>query len=84
MKYKSVVDFFPHSPYVGRSYRRSTPKMNKAKWQTLSEDTSVDGIPFAAGSEYKVFETSNFGWVVFSSTARTPSGDIPGRRIFKY
>lgn len=37
-----------------------------AKWQTLPEDSTLNGIDYAAGSQYKTFVTRNFGWVVAS------------------
>ena len=58
--------------------------MKQAQMQTLKEDTKVEGVEFAKGSQYKVFETKNFGWLVFHSSSKTPSGGTPSRIIFQY
>ena len=76
MKVKAVSEFFPA--------RGKVRSLHDAEEQTLLEDTLVDGIPFRAGSTFKVFETENFGWVFFSSDAMTPEGMVPGRRIFRF
>jgi len=76
VKYITTSEFFRG--------RRRFPSMEKAQWETLEYDTLVDGIPFAAGSRFKRFETLNFGYVVFDREARTPEGWIPGRRVFRW
>lgn len=58
--------------------------MSDAKWQQLNESTWIDGIEFATGCKFKVFETTNFGWIVFSPGSKTVDGNKPGRRIFKW
>lgn len=70
----------------GRITGKRNPKrtMQNAKWITLSEDVWFDGYEYAKGSQYKVFETPNFGWVVFHLDTRTPNGNIPFRRIHKF
>jgi len=78
MKHMVTKDFLR-----GRVSRLSKGK-GKVEWETLKEDTSIDGIPFAAGSRFKRFESANFGYVVFDSESRTPEGWVPGRRIFRY
>jgi len=55
----------------------------KAPWLSLKEDTNFQGFLFAAGSEYKAFETPNAGWVCFHPSTKTPSGDVAHRRLFK-
>ena len=58
--------------------------MQNAVWQTLAEDTWLDGCEYAKDSQFKVFETSNFGWIVFGPETKTPDGNIPGKRIIKW
>ncbi len=55
-----------------------------AHWQTLEEDVWLDGCEYAKGSQFKVFETTNFGWVVFGPSTLTPDGKTPGKRIIKW
>lgn len=77
---KSLESFFPkHS-----DRRKKLMYLSNAQWQTLKQDTMIEGIKFSVGSRYKVFETKNFGWIVFDSKSVTPDGNIPGRRIFKF
>jgi|HubBroStandDraft_2_1064218.scaffolds.fasta_scaffold271064_3 hypothetical protein len=70
MIFKSVSDYFPD-------------KLETAKWRGLPEDTNIEGISFPKGARFKVFETANFGWVVFAPT-KTVEGNEPARRIFKW
>jgi hypothetical protein len=63
---------------------RKLKKLENAKWQTLEDDTIFQSIPYAKGSQFKVFETKNFGWVVFHQDTKTPEGHTPGRLIHKY
>lgn len=58
--------------------------LKNAKWNTLDEDSNFDGIEYAKGSQYKFFETTDFGFVVFSRESKTPSGDIPGKFWHRY
>jgi hypothetical protein len=55
-----------------------------AKWQELEEDTFLDNCVYSRGSKFKVFETTNFGWIVFSTETRTPEGNTPNKRIIKW
>lgn len=57
--------------------------LSGAKWRTLSEDSTLNGIAYAAGSQYKTFVTQNFGWVVFHPLTKTPEGHVPGRKIHR-
>jgi hypothetical protein len=57
--------------------------MTDALWQPLSEDTWINGIMYAAGSEFKVFETRNFGWIVFKPGTLDGHGNLVSRRIVK-
>lgn len=58
--------------------------MRRAKWQELSEDIWMDGSSYAKGSKFKVFETQNFGWIVFDKDTKTVEGNVPNRRILKF
>ncbi len=57
--------------------------MARADWVKVADDTDFQGHQFAAGSEYKAFETRNAGWVCFREGVRTPSGAVALRRLFK-
>jgi len=71
-------------------FGQSTGKRNKkrslefAVWKTLEEDTWFNGIEYAKGSRYKIWETENFGWVAFAPDSKTPDGNTPGKRIHKF
>jgi hypothetical protein len=82
--FKSTDEFIKLHIRTGQHWNKKVITMSDAKWQTLARDTYIDGITFAAGSKFKVFETSNFGWIVFGPESLTPSGNTPSRRIFKY
>lgn len=82
MKHKSVGDFFPQQNIISHKPRKLVQMPQN--WSVLAEDTAIDGISFAAGSQYKAFETKNFGWVVFHPDSKCPDGNTPGRRIFKF
>lgn len=69
-------------PITGKKNPRRTLK--NAEWRTLEEDTFFDGMAYAKGSQYKVWETDNFGWVCFHHDSRTPDGNKPGRFLHKY
>jgi len=58
--------------------------MTDAVWQPLAENTWLNGCEYAAGSQFKCFETTNFGWIVFAPETLTPCGNIPGKRIIKW
>ena len=55
-----------------------------AIWQTLDDNIWLDGCEYAKGSQFKVFETANFGWIVFDKDTKTPAGNTPGKRIIKW
>lgn len=71
-------------------FGRMTGKQNKkrtlkaATWQTTTDDVMFEGIKYAKGSQYKVWETENFGWVCFHPSSLTPEGYSPGRFIHKF
>jgi hypothetical protein len=72
------------SVHVQTTRRRPLKTLDKAEWRTLEEDTMFQGIMYAKGSKFKVFETKNFGWVVFATGTRTPTGNVPGRLVHQY
>lgn len=84
MKYPGIEDFIKQHLRFQQHWNKKVISMTDAKWQVLEEDTMISNISFGVGSMFKVFETRNFGWIVFHSDARTPCGDVPGRRIFKW
>lgn len=84
MKYESVADFIKKHLRFKQHWNKKIITMQDAKWQPLHEDTWIDGISFCRGSVFKVFETTNFGWIVFHNTAQTIDGNSPIRRIFKW
>lgn len=75
IEYKTASDFFPRIP----NRMRQIQHLKNAKWQTLDKPTNMEGYGIPAGAQYKVFETKNFGWVVFA-----PIEGYSGKRIFKY
>jgi len=72
--------------FFGPLTGKRNPKRNirTAQWQQLTEDIWFDGYEYAAGSEFKVFETQDFGFVCFKPGSLTPQGHRPGRLIHKY
>jgi hypothetical protein len=84
MKYTDVSDFIKTHIRTKQHWNKKVIGMKDAVWQTLTEDTYLRGIAFSAGSRFKVFETTNFGWIVFGPDTKTVDGDIPGRRIFRW
>jgi hypothetical protein len=64
--------------------RNNLRKLEKAEWRTLPTHTMFDGYTYAAGSEYKFWETENFGYVLFRTNSLTPEGARPGRFIHRY
>lgn len=58
-------------------------KLEGSTWQTLSDDSEVNGVKYAKGSRYKAFTTRNFGWIVFHPDTKTPQGTTPRRRYHK-
>lgn len=53
-------------------------------WKVLKDHAICQGISFAKGSEYKEFETANFGWICFKRDSKTPDGFTPGKFLFKW
>lgn len=83
-KYMNLDDFIKSHIRFGQHWNKKIVLIEDAKWQTLTENTYLNGITYAAGSPFKVFETQDFGWVVFGPDTRTADGNIPFRRILKY
>jgi hypothetical protein len=77
-------DFIRMHLRFGKHWNKKNIGIGDAKWQELKEDTWLGGYEYAKGSQFKVFETTNFGWVVFRPDTKTPTGQIPGRKILKW
>lgn len=84
MKYESVEHFIESHIRYKQHWKKKSITMEDAVWQELNEDTWLDGIAYAKGSKFKVFESENFGWVVFHSDSKTTEGLTPARRILKW
>jgi len=87
-KIYSVDEFIKQHLRHGQHHRKRIIDMKAAIWQKLERDMTLcdsnNCYQFSKDSEFKVFETTNFGWIVFHPDSRTPEGAIPGRRIFKW
>ena len=83
-QFLSTDEFIKRHLRFGQHWNKKSIKLEDAKFQTLENDTYVDGITYAAGSQFKVFETANFGWIVFKADSLTPEGHRPGRFIHKW
>lgn len=68
-------------PITGK--RNPKLSLKDAEWQTLEEDTIFEGIAYAKGSRFKIFETEDFGHVVFSPGTLTPSGEVPAKLLHR-
>jgi len=55
-----------------------------SEWRILDEDTVFDGIPYAKGSKYRVFESENFGHVYFHIDSKCPDGTTPAKHWHKF
>jgi hypothetical protein len=84
MKYYTAEEFIKAHLRKGQHWNKKYVLMEDAKPQTLTENTHIGGIEYAAGSGFKVFETQNFGWICFKPDSKTPDGKIPGKLIHKY
>lgn len=84
MKYENISDFIKNHLRHKQHWNKKNISMQDAKWQELEDDTYLGGIEYAKGSRFKVFETQNFGWIVFEPDTKTPDGNVPGRRIHKW
>jgi hypothetical protein len=84
VNYYTAGEFIEKHLRHGQHWNKKRIMMEDAKPQTLPENTHIGGIDYAAGSEFKVFETQNFGWICFKPTAKTPDGNVPGKLIHKW
>ena len=84
MNYSGLDDFFKKHLRFKQHWNKKRISTMDAVWQTLTEHTWLDGCEYAKGSEFKCFETENFGWIIFKDNTRTPSGHVPGKRIIKW
>ena len=83
MDYPSFEMFFKQHLRYKQHWNKKV-SIKDAVWQPLSSDTHLDGCDYAAGSTFKVFETSNFGWIVFAPDTLTPKGNRPGKCIIRW
>jgi hypothetical protein len=79
---KTVGFEYFFGPITGVRNKKRT--LQNAQWETLPMNIWFNGYEYAVGSEYKRFESENFGYVVFSPDAKTPDGSIPGKRIHRF
>lgn len=84
MQYFTVEEFIKKHLRFKQHWKKKVISMQDAEFQRLEADSHIGGIEYAEGSIFKVFETSNFGWVVFKRTSLTPDGNVPGRFIHKW
>ncbi len=84
IKYPSIETFIMEHLRYKQHWNKKHITISDAIWQTLDNDTFLNGIVYATGSLFKVFETTNFGWIVFGPDTKTADGNIPFRRIVKY
>ena len=83
-KIMGLEQFFKEHLRVKQHWNKRVIDLTNAVWQTLAADIWLDGCEYAKGSQFKVFETRNFGWIVFDKATRTPDGNVPGKHIIKY
>lgn len=84
MEYYTVEQFIKKHLKYKQHWNKKIISLKDAKPQFLENDTHIGGIDYAKGSEFKVFETTNFGWVTFHRDTKTPDGHIPGKLIQKW
>lgn len=84
MQYANVDSFIKQHLRFKQRWNKKVISLTDAVWQSLNDNTWLDGCEYAAGSLFKVFETTNFGWIVFGPETRTPDGQIPNKRIIKW
>lgn len=84
MNYQSLEQFFKQHLRFKQHWNKRVISMQDAVWQTLADNTWLDGCEYAAGSQFKIFETTNFGWVVFGPETKTPNGNVPNKRIIRW
>ena len=84
LKFFTAEEFIKAHLRHGQHHKKRYVRIEDAKPQTLSEHTHIAGIEYAKGSEFKVFETQNFGWICFKGNTKTPDGKVPGKIIHKW
>lgn len=82
--YPSIADLIVKNIRHGQHWNKKHIGLSDAEWQPLLKDTYIGQNVFPAGTQFKVFETINFGWLVLHKDARTIEGAIPYRRIYKW
>lgn len=90
MEYMTGTEFCDKFMRNGHHWNKKTIKMTDAKWQVLPFDVCIfcensgsSGKSFVKGSKFKVFETPNFGWIVFHPGTKDGFGNEVSKRILK-
>ena len=68
----------------GKTKNGRPAKITNSEWKALPEDIWIEHWKFKAGSMFKAFETTNFGWLVFAPDTKLANGAKPIKRIFKW
>jgi len=84
MNFINLDSFFKKHLRFKQHWNKKIISMSDAIWQELEKDTWLNGCEYAKGSQFKCFETTNFGWIVFAPNTLTSNGNVPGKRIIKY
>jgi hypothetical protein len=84
MKYPSINQFIKDHIRYKQHWNKRVISLTDAHWQSLEDDTFIHRWPFAKGSQFKVFESTNFGWLVFHPDTVLTNGSKPIKRIFKW
>jgi len=84
MDYPGFEQFFKQHLRFKQHWNKKVISMQDATWQTLTADTHLSGCDYAKGSLFKIFETTNFGFIVFGPETKTPNGHTPNKRIIKW
>ncbi len=84
MTYISIDQFIKKHLRFKQHWNKKVIGMSDAVWQPLEDDTFLNECTYAKGSLFKVFETKNFGWIVFGPGTLTANGNTPNRRILKW
>jgi hypothetical protein len=84
MVHWGIEDFIKRHLRFKQPWNRKLVSSKDAVWQTLAVDIWLDGCEYAKDSQFKVFETTNFGWIVFGPETKTPDGNTPNKRIIKW
>jgi hypothetical protein len=81
MKYIDSLQFVKENIRYKQHWNKK--QMLDAIWQPLTENTFIGNTSYAAGSQFKVFETRNFGWIVFAPGTKDCHGNPIIHRIIK-